>query len=621
MIERVLGGKSLPPAVVQQIVAKTDGVPLFVEELTKTIVESGLLTAVNDHYELRGPLPPLAIPATLQDSLMARLDRLSTVREIAQLGATIGREFSYELLQAVTQLDEEQLQQGLKQLVEAELVYQRGLVPRAHYVFKHALIQDTAYQSLLKSRRQQLHQQIAQVLEEQFSETKEAQPEFLAHHYTEAGLIAHAIPYWQRAGQKAVGRSANTEAISHLTRGLELLKTVPDTPERRQQELLLQTILGPALMAAKGYAAPEVERAYARARELCRQMGETPRLLQVLLGLETFYFVRGEFQTARELGEQCLTLAQRLQHPVRLLQAHYALGITLFHLGELASAREHLEQGIALHDPQKHPPRAVQDPGVACLSYVAWTLWLLGYPEQALQRSREALTLAQALSHPFSLADALCWAATLHCFRREEPLAQEQAEAAITLSTEQGFPFWVAHGTITRGMALAMQGQGEEGIAQIRHGLAGYRAIGVETGRPHYLALLAEAYGRGKHAQEGLSAVAEALACVDKTGESVSEGELYRLKGMLTLQSTSQGPHFAVAAEAEECFLKAIGITRQQQAKSQELRAAMSLSRLWQQQGKREEALELLSEIYGWFKEGFDTKDLQEAKALLEELH
>ena len=279
MVENVTRGKALPAEVVQQIVAKTDGVPLFVEELTKTVVESGLVRDEGDRYVgAHGdvPIPPLAIPATLQDSLMARLDRLATVREIAQLGATIGREFSYELLQAVSLLDEATLQQGLKQLVEAELVYQRGLLPQARYFFKHALIQDTAYQSLLKSRKQQVHQQIAQVLEERFAETMETQPELVAHHYTEAGLAEQAIPYWQRAGQRARQRSANVEAISHLTTGLELLKTVPDTPDRSQQELSLQLALGAVLVATKGFASPEARQAYARARELCEQMEDTP---------------------------------------------------------------------------------------------------------------------------------------------------------------------------------------------------------------------------------------------------------------------------------------------------------------------------------------------------------
>ncbi len=318
MVEQVTEGKALPADVLQQIISKTDGVPLFVEELTKMVLESGLLREEDGRYvgargQWKGqaegaPIPPLAIPSTLQDSLMARLDRLATVREIVQLGATLGREFSYELLHAVSPLDEGSLQQGLRQLVEAELIYQRGLPPQARYLFKHALIQDAAYQSLLKSKRQQYHQQIAHVLEERFAETKETQPELLAHHYTEAGFTAQAIPYWQRAGQRALERSANIEAIAHLTKGLELLSTLPDTPERAQQELTLQIALGLSLMASRGWAAPEAEQAYARARELCRQVGETPQLFQVLAGLFAFYYVRGELKTARELGDQLLRL-------------------------------------------------------------------------------------------------------------------------------------------------------------------------------------------------------------------------------------------------------------------------------------------------------------------------
>jgi len=312
MVEGVTSGKALPPEVVEQIVAKTDGVPLFVEELTKTVVESGLLTAVNDHYELNGPLPPLAIPSSLHASLLARLDRLSAVREIAQLGATIGREFSYELLQTVSRLDDETLQQGLKRLVEAELVYQHGLPPQAHYLFKHALIQDAAYQSLLKSTRQQYHRQIAQVLAERFSETVETQPELLAHHYTEAGLITQAIPYWQQAGQQAAERSANVEAIEHLTKGLALLETLPPSPERTRRELRLQIVLGAPLIATKGYAGPEVGQAYTRARELCRQIGDTAQLFSVLRGLSLHYMVCAEHKAAHELAGQLLALAEQL---------------------------------------------------------------------------------------------------------------------------------------------------------------------------------------------------------------------------------------------------------------------------------------------------------------------
>ena len=322
MIEKVTHGRALPVEVTQQITAKTDGVPLFVEELTKMVVESGTVRAVNSHYELTGPLSSLAIPATLQDSLMARLDRLSVGKEVAQWGATLGREFNYELLQAVVPGGEEALQQGLQQLVEAELIYRREATPQAHYLFKHALIQDTAYQSLLKSKRREYHGTVAQILEEQFGETKETQPEVVAHHYTEAGLSEHAVPYWQQAGQKAIARSANVEAINHFTKGLELIQTLPDTPERAQQELTLQLALGGPLVATKGYTTLETRAAFSRARELCQQVGETPQLFTALSGLGAFYLVRAEYQTARELAEQCLGLAQDSKTPTLLMAAH-----------------------------------------------------------------------------------------------------------------------------------------------------------------------------------------------------------------------------------------------------------------------------------------------------------
>jgi predicted ATPase len=387
MITSLTGGKALPAEVVEQVVAKTDGVPLFVEELVKMILESGLVREEDNHYVLTGPLPSLAIPSTLHDSLMARLDRLSTTRELTQLGAVLGREFAYELLQAVAPVDETTLQQGLAQLMDAELVYQRGLPPRSRYIFKHALIQEAAYQSLLRSTRQQYHQRTAQVLEAQFPETVEIQPELLAYHYTEAGLSEQAVDYWQRAGQRANEHSANAEAISHLAKGLAVLKTLLEPLERLQRELTLQTTLAQALKDAKGYGHPAVEQAYTRARELCRQIGETQQLFPARLGLSIYYVVRAELQTARDLGAQLLSLAQRAQDPVLLVEAHYALGVTLFWLGEIAPAREHLEQGIVHYDPQRHRSHLAlfgQDGGAVCLYRVALVLWYLGYPDQAL---------------------------------------------------------------------------------------------------------------------------------------------------------------------------------------------------------------------------------------------
>jgi len=623
IVHRMTDGKTFPPEVIQHIIAKTDGVPLFIEEMTKTVLESDHLTEVDGHYELVGSLSTFTIPATLQDSLMARLDRLVTAKAVAQYAAVIGRQFPYELLQAVSQVDGAMLQHELGRLVEAEIVYQRGLPPLSTYVFKHALIQDVAYQSLLRSTRQQFHQRIAQVLETRFPTLVETQPELLAQHYTEAGLIEQAIPYWQQAGQKAVERSANVEAISHLSKGLELLKTLPDTPERMQRELDLQTYLGPVLIATKGYAAPEVEQTYTRARELCQQMVETPQLFLVLSGLRHFYEVRAELQTARGLGEQLLTLAQGVQDPALLVQAHFALGETLCWLGEFAPARLLQEQGMAFYNPQQHRSQAWQygqDPGMACRTYAAVALWRLGYPDQARRRIHEALTLAQALSHPFSLAWAFACVAWLHQFRREWPLTQEWAEATIRLSAEQGFPFMGAWGTILRGWTLAEQGQAEEGIAHMRQGLAVHRSTGAELGRPYLLALLTEAYGKVGQTGRGLNIVAEALETVNKTEEREYEAELYRLKGELSLKSKAQGLKSKIEAEAETYFRKAIHIACRQQAKSWELRAATSLARLWQQQGKRQEAQDLLAPVYHWFTEGFDTADLKDAKALLDEL-
>jgi predicted ATPase len=618
MVLRVTGGKPLPAPVLAQIVAKTDGIPLFVEELVKTTIESGLVHEDADHYGLTGPLPPLAIPATLQDALMARLDRLAVVKGVAQLGAVVGREFAYELLRAVSPLDEATLQQGLRQLVEAELVYQRDIPPQATYTFKHALIQDAAYQSLLRSTRQQYHQRIALVLEEWFPDTVETQPELLAHHYTKAGLTEQAIPYWQRAGQQASDRSAHLEAISHVTTGIELLTTLPETPERIQRAVTLHMALGVALQIAKGSAAPEVEHAYTRAYALCQQVGESPELVPVLFGLWRFYNTGLQLPTAREFGETLLHLAQRSHDPALSVVAHYALGYTWCLLGMLPAARTHLEAGIAHYTPdQRRAPvfRMGQDPGVACRAYVALTLWLLGYPEQALARVHEALTLAHELAHPYSLAFARCWVATVSQLCRDVPAVHAHAEAAVTRATEQGFPLWINHGTSVRGWALTLQGQGEEGMAQVLQGIAAWRATGAVVHVPYFSTLLADVCGHRGHTAEGLQALAEADTLIEQHGECWWEAEVCRLRGVLLLRQAVPQPE-----EAEACFQRALDVSRRQQAKSLELHAAMSLARLWQQQGKRAEAHALLAPIYGWFTEGFDTADLIDAKVLLDEL-
>jgi TOMM system kinase/cyclase fusion protein len=618
MITSLTGGKALPAAVVEQIVARTDGVPLFVEELVKMILESGLVQEEGDHYALTGPLPPLAIPSTLHDSLMARLDRLATVKEVAQLGATLGRTFAYELLLAVSPLDEVTLQQGLRQLVEAELVYQRGVPPQATYMFKHALIQEAAYQSLLRNTRQQFHQRIAQVIEAQFPALVETQPEIVAQHYTAAGCAEQAVVYWQRAGEQAGDRSANLEAVSHFTSGIELLQTLPETPERTRQSLSLYIALGSALQMTKGHGAPEVEHAYNQARTLCQQVGEAPELFKVLLGLWRFSGVRSQWHTAREIGDTLLRLAQRANDPASSVLAHYTLGVTWFYLGALPAARQHLEEGIARYTPdQRHAPafRLGQDPGVACQAFAALTLWLLGYPERALARVHEALTLAYELAHSFSLAFARCWAAFVSQVRRDVQAVHKQAEAAVTLSTAQGFPLYAALGTSLCGWALAMQGRDEEGLAQVRQGVAAYRATGAALWVPYFCTVLADVSNHLGRTEDGLQALAEAHTMVEQQEERLWEAEISRLRGVLLLRQPG-----TPQVEAEAWLQRALDVARRQEAKSLELRAAMSLSRLWQQQGKQAEAHELLAPVYGWFTEGFDTADLQEAKALLEQL-
>jgi predicted ATPase len=455
-------------------------------------------------------------------------------------------------------------------------------------------------------------------LETRFPEICTIQPELVAQHYTAAGCAEQAVVYWQRAGQQASDRSANLEAISHLTTGIELLKTLPETPEHTQHAVTLYIALGAVLQVTKGQAAPEVEHAFTQARALCQQVGETPELVQVLFGLWRFYLLRPQLHTARELGDTLLRLAQRADDPALAVIAHYALGTTWLWLGALPAARQHLEEAIARYTPdQRRAPvfRMGQDPGVGCQGHAAVTLWVLGYPEQALARLHEALALAHALSHPYSLAYARCRAAYVYQFRRDVPAVHEQAEAAVALSTEQSFAQWAAMGTILRGWALALQGRGEEGIAQVRQGLVARRAAGAALVVPYMCTLLADVAAHLNHPEDGLQALSEAHTLIEQQEERWWEAEVCRLRGVLLLRQTG-----TPQAEAEAWLQRALDVARRQEAKSLELRAAMSLSRLWQQEGKRDEAHALLAPIYGWFTEGFDTVDLREAKALLDAL-
>jgi predicted ATPase len=445
----------------------------------------------------------------------------------------------------------------------------------------------------------------------------ETQPELVAQHYTAAGCAEQAVHYWQRAGQHASDRSAHVEAISHFTTGIELLKTLPETPAHTQHALTLYIALGAALQITKGHAAPEVEHAYTQARAVCQQVGETPELVPVLLGLWRYYNTRPQLHTARELGETLLRLAQQAHDPALAVVAHYALGSTWLWLGAFPAARQHLEEGIALYTPdQRRSPafRMGQDPGVACRGHAALTLWVLGYPDQALARLHNALALAHELSHPYSLAWARCWAAIVSQLRRDVPAVQEHAEAAFTLAIEQGFPLWAAYGTSLRGWALAMQGRGAEGLTQVRQGIAAGRATGAMLRIPYFSALLAEVSDQLGHPEDGLQALAEAHTLMEQYEDRWWEAEVCRLRGVLLLRQPG-----TPQAEAETWLRRALDVARRQEAKSLELRAAMSLGRLWQQ-SKQVEAQQLLAPVYGWFTEGFDTADLQEAKALLEAL-
>ncbi len=617
LIGHQAGGKSVPSEVIEHIVAKTDGVPLYVEELTKSILESEFLHEEADRYRLSGSLSEVAIPATLQDSLMARLDRLPTLREIAQLGSVLGREFTYEMLRYLAPLEEPALQNGLGQLVESELLYQRGRPPRSRYIFKHALIQDAAYESLLKRTRQQYHQQVAALMEERSPETVAAQPELVAHHYSEAGCTEEAVAYSQKAGQIALGRSANVEAVKHFEGSLELLMQLPETPERHKRELELQMALGPALVATKGYADAGVGDAYARAWELCQRLEDSAHLPLVLRGRQVFHLLRGELNKAREFANQFLDLAERQQNPALLVGSYHALGQTLFQLGDLIAARRTVEKGIALFDPERHRLSnwSGGQPGEQCYLYGAFTLWMLGYPEQALRRSEEALAMANELTNPANLINTLAFVATVHVLRRELSAVLQRAKVTIEMSAEQRNPTFLGHAMVLHGWAQAAQEQVADGIAEIHQGIATFQATGARTWIPYFLGLQAEAYGRAKRIDDGLASMAEALALADETEQHCWQAELCRIKGDLLLAASSNNH-----VEAESCFSQALDIARRQQAKSWELRAAMSLSRLWQQMGKVEEAHNMLSEIHGWFKEGFDTADLTEAKNLLEDL-
>lgn len=617
MVARLSGGKALPPAVLDQIVAKTDGVPLFVEELTRTVLETNLLRDEGDHYVLAGPLPPMAIPTTLHESLLARLDRLAPAREVAQVAAAIGREFSHELLAITAALPESELQAALDDLVGSGLVFRRGTPPQATYSFKHALVQDAAYATLVRAKRQRLHARIAAALEQHFPETVQAQPELLAQHLTEAGLAEPAIDYWLRAGQAEIARSATAEAMAQLTKGLELIPVLPDDAARWRRELELQVALGVALMAAKGWAAPEVGQANARARELCERLGDTSRLFPVLYGEWVFHVVRAELEAGRTAGEDLLRRAQEQNDAAAETIGNRIVGTAELLRGELVAARAHLERTLALYDPAAHRSLAflyAQDPSVAGLSVLSWGLFALGYPEQAQARSEEALTDAKELSHRNTLGYALLYGCILSQLRGDQDEARDRANALIALAAEQGSPHFLGAGIVVRGWTLGAAGELEAGIAQIRDGLTRWQTTGAGFLVPYFLSLLAELHGHAGAVKGALDIVTEALDRVEETGERWFEAELHRMMGELMLQLPRSDP---TAAEAR--FEHAAATARHQGAKLWELRAATRLSRLWREQDRCGEAHDLLTPLYSQFTEGLGTPDLQAAGAMLRE--
>jgi predicted ATPase len=548
--------------------------------------------------------------------LTARLDRLSPVKSLAQLAATLGRDFSYAVLRAVAPWDEDNLRRGLRQLTDAELLYEQGLPPASTYRFKHALIQDAAYQSLLKSTRQQHHQRIAQTLESRFAETVSTQPELLAHHYTQAGLTAQAIPYWQAAGQRALQRYANHEAATHARRGFELLNTLPDTPQRAKQELSLQILLAAAVAGVHG--PHSAEHNYARACQLARQVGSTPELFPALSGFQYAQILRGHMHKARALAEEFLELAQPQQDPLILAVGHRMLAYTAWWQGDVIDVRNHSAQGLAFYDRDQHRACAVsyiQDSGVLCGYLSALADWVLGYPTRAVQAMEHTVAHAWGLEHPYSIALTLLMSAQLSQLRRDPESARTQAEAAMAVSREHGLPAVELWCLLPRGWAIAEQGEVANGISDIREGMKRRQAYGMGAVWPWFLVLLAEAYGKGGQLPEGIAALQEALEWVHRNDERLYEAEVYRIRGELLLKQ-----HVPDTAEAEQCFQRALQVARRQQAKSWELRAAMSLGRLWQQQGKRDDARELLMPIYDWFTEGFDTADLQDARDLADRL-
>jgi class 3 adenylate cyclase/predicted ATPase len=617
MVDQLVGNKLISAGIRQDIIERTDGIPLFVEELTKAVLEADNQSSAERAVAM-APSPALAVPASLHASLMARLDRLGPAKEVAQVGAAIGREFSHALLAAVVAMPQTDLELALDRLTAAGLLFRQGVPPYTMYLFKHALVQDAAYGTLLREPRRVLHARIAKTLEGEFTEIAESQPELLAHHLTECGRLEEAVAAWERAGDRAVGRSAFVEGIAHLRRGLEILETFPATAARARHQLSIHLKLGGPLTATRGYNAPAILDHYSRTRALCEETGESKALFNVLEGLWIYHYVNAELAIARELGDQLLAMAERSRDGAHLLSAHTALGCTMSSLGEFAMAREHMERALAHHDPERHINLMTAwgaDPGIIALSYLVSRLSGFGYPEQGFAAAQRALALARVQPHSFSMAWGLQSMAGAYMFRGAMAEASQTADALIALSREQGFPHWLAQGMILHAAAASWLDSPAKAIPLLKDAVAARVAAGSRITHAGFSLHLVSACLRAGEIETGLAVVTELFAHVERTGDRESESALWRLRGQLLLAGAKGEEN-----EAELCMFKALAVARQQRARLLELLAATVLAQLWQGQGKRGAALGLLEPIYAEFTEGFDFPVLREARALLDKL-
>jgi class 3 adenylate cyclase/predicted ATPase len=616
MMRRKLGVETLPAALVEAVSDRTGGVPLFVEEFTKVVQESCLLDRMGDDGARARALLAHEIPSSLQDLVMARLDRLSGDREVAQLAAALGREFSYDLLAAVATLAEPTLQAELARLVQGEILYQKGRLPRCSYVFKHALLQDAAYNVLVKGKRQQFHRRIAEVLEARFPQTAQTQPELLAHHCTEAGLTEKAVSYWLQAGLRSRQRSANVEAIGQLTQGLALLATLPESPGRDARELQFLNPLRSAYQAVRGYATSEAEPVLRRARALCERIGQPSELFAVLWGTWAWHLNRGNLRLCTQLANEAMELAQRVHDPAILMEALFLWGVTRLIRGDFTGARDASGKALAEYDDRQRTrfwaAHTGQDCGITQRCVLMLGLWQLGYPDQALKLSRQTRALARSIGHPYTLAYAAWCRARLCQLCRLGDEVRETADELLRIATEQGFRFYHASGTCYQAAGLLLQGRLEEGLPLLRQGLDAYRATGAVLPLPYYLSILGTAQIQAGRFADACQSLDEGQALAEKHDDRFDEAELHRLKGELLLAESDN------QAAAEGCFCQAIETARRQQSRAWELRATMSLARLWKQQGRREDAGSALAAIHRTYTEGFTTPDLADAAALLQ---